>query len=115
MARITDAIGLHRRKRLSCVEASELFGDRRAAISPASGRLRGGGCRRSRGRASGRREPLDEIEWVVVQFTTRNFDFTAKHFHEAILGAPMADRQPFSGGFTWTKRDFECDRVNSVP
>ena len=37
-----------------------------------------------RGRASGRRAPLDEIEWLVEQFTTRYFDFTAKHLYGVI-------------------------------
>ena len=50
---------------------------------------------RRRGRASGRRAPLDEVAWVVEEFRTRYFDFTAKHFHEAIQGRPMADGKPF--------------------
>ncbi len=58
---------------------------------------------RRRGRASGRRAPLDEVAWVVEEFRTRYFDFTAKHFHEAIQGRPMADGKPFSRGYTWTK------------
>ena len=58
---------------------------------------------RRRGRASGRRAGVDEIEWVIEEFRTRYFDFTAKHFHEAIHGRPMADGTPFSRGYTWTK------------
>jgi hypothetical protein len=46
---------------------------------------------------------VDEIEWVIEEFRTRYFDFTAKHFHEAIHGRPMADGKPFSRGYTWTK------------
>jgi transposase InsO family protein len=46
---------------------------------------------------------VDEIEWVIEAFRTRYFDFTAKHFHEAIHGRPMADGTPFSRGYTWTK------------
>ena len=46
---------------------------------------------------------MDEIAWVVEEFRTRYFDFTAKHFHEAIQGRPMADGTPFSRGYTWTK------------
>src|SRR4051812_21418322 len=58
---------------------------------------------RRRGRASGRRAPVDEVAWVVEEFRTRYFDFTAKHFHEAIHGRPMADGTPFGRGYTWTK------------
>ena len=58
---------------------------------------------RRRGRASGWRAPVDEVAWVVEAFRTRYFDFTAKHFHEAIRGRPMADGQPFGRSDTWTK------------
>src|SRR4051794_23314380 len=44
---------------------------------------------------SGRRAGGDEIEWVIEEFRTRYFDFTAKHFHEAIHGRPMADGKLF--------------------
>ena len=53
--------------------------------------------------ATGRRAPVDEVAWVVEEFRTRYFDFTAKHFHEAIQGRAMADGTPFSRGYTWTK------------
>jgi transposase InsO family protein len=46
---------------------------------------------------------VDEIAWVIEEFRTRYFDFTAKHFHEAIHGRAMADGRPFSRGYTWTK------------
>jgi len=39
---------------------------------------------RRRGRASGRRAGVDEIEWVVEEFRTRSFDFTAKHLYGVI-------------------------------
>jgi Winged helix-turn helix len=52
---------------------------------------------RRRGRASGRRAPVDKVEWVVEQYRTRYWDFTAKHFHEEIAKAG------FDLGYTWTK------------
>src|SRR3954449_13096420 len=114
MARITDAIELHRKKKLSCVEAGALLGmserhfrrlrgayeergaegiiDRRRGRT--SGRRAGGGGGVGglhpgrRGGASGRRAGVDEIAWVVEEFRPRYFDFTAKptakHFHEAV-------------------------------
>jgi hypothetical protein len=39
---------------------------------------------RRRGRASGRRAPVDEVAWVVEEFRTRYFDFTAKHLYGVI-------------------------------
>jgi hypothetical protein len=107
MARIVDAIGLHRKKKLSCVEAGALLGmserhfrrlrdayEAEGADGIVDGR---------RGRASGRRAPMEEIEWVIEEFRTRYFDFTAKHFHEAVQGRAMADGRPFARGYTWTK------------
>jgi len=107
MARIIDAIGLHRRKRLSCGEAGELLGlsERHFRRLRDAYEVRGaeGLVDRRRGRASGRRAPVDEIAWVVEEFRTRYFDFTAKHFHEAVVGRPMSNGRMFARGYTWTK------------
>jgi transposase len=107
MARITDAIGLHQARKLSCVEAAELLGmsERHFRRLRDAYEERGaeGIIDRRRGRASGRRAGVDEIAWVVEEFRTRYFDFTAKHFHEAIRGRPMADGEPFGRSYTWTK------------
>src|SRR4051794_34615514 len=107
MARIIDAIGLHQAKKLSCVEAAELLGmsERHFRRLRDAYEERGaeGIIDRRRGRASGRRAPVDEGAWVVEEFRTRYFDFTAKHFHEAIHGRAMADGRPFRRSYTWTK------------
>ena len=107
MARIIDAIGLHQARKLSCVEAAELLGmserhfrRRRDAYAERGAE---GIADRRRGRASGRRAPVDEVAWVVEEFRTRYFDFTPKHFHEAIQGRAMADGKPFGRSYTWTK------------
>ena len=107
MARIIDAIGLHQARKLSCVAAAELLGmsERHFRRLRDAYEERGaeGIIDRRRGRASGRRAGVDEIEWVIEAFRSRYFDFTPKHFHEAIHGRPMADGKPFSRGYTWTK------------
>ena len=36
-------------------------------------------------------------------FRTRYFDFTAKHFHEQVVGQPMADGQPFRRSYSLVK------------
>ena len=88
MARIIDAIGLHRTKRLSCVEAAELLGmsERHFRRPRDAYEERGaeGIVDRRRGRASGRRAGVDEIAWLVEAFRTCYFDFTAKHFGQAL-------------------------------
>jgi hypothetical protein len=107
MARVIDAIELHRKKKLSCVEAAELLGmsERHFRRLRDAYEERGaeGIIDRRRGRASGRRAGVDEIAWVIEAFRTRSFDFTAKHFHEAIHGRAMADGRPFLRSYTWTK------------
>jgi transposase len=107
MARIIDAIGLHQAKKLSCVEAAELLGMSERHFRRLRDAYEAHGAEgivdRRRGRASGRRAPVDEVAWVVEEFRTRYFDFTAKHFHEAIQGRAMADGTPFGRSYTWTK------------
>src|SRR4051794_14078821 len=107
MARIIDAIGLHQARKLSCVEAGALLGmsERHFRRLREAYEERGaeGIIDRRRGRTSGRRAGVDEIAWVVEEFPTRYFDFTAKHFHEAVDGRPMADGKLFGRSFTWTK------------
>src|SRR3712207_8142303 len=95
MPRIIDAIGLHQARKLRCVAAAELLGMSGGHFRRLRGAYEAHGAEgivdRRRGRVSGRRAGVDEIEWVVEEFRTRYFDFTAKHFHEAIHGRPMAD------------------------
>jgi hypothetical protein len=50
------------------------------------------------GRASARRAPLDQIEWMVELYRTRYWDFTVKHFHEHLVRD-----HGFKLGYTWTK------------
>lgn len=107
MARIVEAIGRCRAKTLSCVDAAELLGMSERHFRRLRDAYEEKGAEglidRRRGRASGRRAPVDEIEWVLEQFRTRYFDFTAKHFHEAIHGASMPDGAKFLRSYTWTK------------
>jgi transposase len=53
---------------------------------------------RRRGRISGRRAPVDQIEFVIEQYRTRYWDFTVKHFHEA-----LRTDHGFTLSYTWTK------------
>jgi transposase len=55
---------------------------------------------RRRGRASGRAAPVDRIEWMLEEYRTRYWDFTAKHFHERIV-----EENGFEFGYTLCKRE----------
>jgi transposase len=107
MARVLDAVRLHRAGRLSCVEAGELLGlsERHFRRLRAAYEDRGeeGLVDRRRGRVSSTRVPDAEAEWLAEMFRTRYFDFTAKHFHEQVVGQPMADGQPFRRSYSLVK------------
>src|SRR5215213_6874519 len=80
MARGIDAIELHRKKKLSGVEAAELMGMSERHFRRLRDAYEAHGAEgiidRRRGRASGRRAGVDEIAWVIEAFRTRYFDFT---------------------------------------
>src|SRR6202451_2982237 len=107
MARVLDAIASHRAGRLRCVEAGEVLGLSERHFR----RLRDGYedhgeeglVNRRRGRVSSARVPDAEAEWLAEMFRTRDFDFTAKHFHEQVLGRAMADGEPFHRSYSWVK------------
>ncbi len=107
MARYLDAVMSHRVRRLSSVDAAMQLGvsDRhfRRLLDVYEAEGAEGLIDRRRGRASGRQAPVDEIEWTLKAFTTRYFDFTAKHFHESLLGQMMGDGKPFGRSYSWTK------------
>ncbi len=102
VARIVEAIGRYRGGALSCMEAAEALGmsERHCRRLRDRHELEGaeGLIDRRRGRASGRRAPVDRIEWVLEQYRTRYWGFTAKHFHERLVA-----EHGFGLSYTWTK------------
>lgn len=102
MARYLEGLERQRAGRLSCVEAAEFLGLSERHFRRLRDRYEAEGAEglidRRRGRASGRRVATDRIEWVVEQYRTRYFDFTAKHFHEALQA-----EHGFDLSYTWTK------------
>jgi hypothetical protein len=101
MARLVEAIGRVRERRLSCVEAAAWLGmSERHFRRVRDAYLEGGAAAivdRRRGRPAGNRAPDAVADWVVEQYTTKYFDFTPKHFHEALA------KEGFRYGYTWTK------------
>jgi transposase len=84
------------------VEAAELLGMSERHFRRLRDRYEAEGAEgiidRRRGRVSGRRVAVDRIEWVLEQYRTRYWDFTAKHFHERLVA-----EHGFELGYTWTK------------
>jgi transposase len=103
MARIVEAIGRWRSGALSCMEAAAVLGMSERHFRRLRERYEAEGAEglidRRRGRVSGRRVPVDRIEWLLEEYRTRYFDFTAKHFHERLRA-----EHKFELGYTWTKR-----------
>ena len=102
IVRIAEALGRYGSGALSCLEAAEVFGMSERHFRRLRDRYEAEGAAglvdRRLGRASGRRAPLDQIEWVLEQYRTRYWDFTAKHFHEHLVRD-----HGFRLGYTWTK------------
>ena len=102
MARYIEGLERYRAGRLSCEEAAELLGVSERHFRRLRDRYEADGVEglidRRRGRVSGRRAPVDQIEFVIEQYRTRYWDFTVKHFHEALQA-----EHGFGLGYTWTK------------
>jgi transposase len=102
MARYIEGLERYGAGRLSCVEAAELLGISERHFRRLRDRYEAEGAEglidRRRGRMSGRRAAVDQIEFVVEQYRTRYWDFTVKHFHEALVA-----EHGFALGYTWTK------------
>src|SRR6202048_310196 len=102
VARDVEGLERYRGGRLSCIEAAEFLGISERHFRRLRDRYEAEGAEglidRRRGRASGRRAPVDRIEFVVGQERTRDWEFTVKHFHEALQA-----EHGFSLGYTWTK------------
>jgi transposase len=102
MARYIEGLERYRAGRLSCGEAAELLGISERHFWRLRERYEAEGAEglidRRRGRVSGRRAAVDRIEFVVEQYRTRYWDFTVKHFHEALVA-----EHRFRLGYTWTK------------
>jgi transposase len=102
MARYIDGLERYRAGRLSCGEAAELLGISERHFRRLRDRYEAEGAEglidRRRGRVSGRRAPVDQIEFMIEQYRTRYWDFTVKHFHEALQA-----EHGFRLGYTWTK------------
>ena len=101
MARIADAIGRVRGGALSCVDAAGLLGMSERHFRRLRDAYLEGGAEaiidKRRGRPASNKVADAIADWVVEQYRTKYFDFTAKHFHEA-LKRQGADRLHCASG-----------------
>ncbi len=106
IVRITEALGRYRGGALSCLEAAEVLGMSERHFRRLRDRYAAEGAEglvdRRLGRASARRAPVDQIAWVLAQYRTRYWDFTAKHFHEHLVRD-----HGFRLSYSWTKTQLQ--------
>src|SRR3984893_4437584 len=102
MQKFRDVLSRWERKELSALEAGEGLGmserqGRRCRARYEEDGLEGLNDKRL-GKASAKRVPVDEIEWMLDEYRTHHLDWNVKHFHEHLQA-----RHSFRWGYTWVK------------
>ncbi len=110
VARIVEAIGRYRGGTLSCVEAAEALGMSERHFRRLRDRYEAEGAEglidRRRGRATGRRAPVDRIEWVLDQYRTRYFDHASCCPPQEPVGASKRSRTIPASGTVYCHKAF---------
>ena len=102
MLKLRDILSRWEAKQISQLEAAELMGVSERTFRRWMRRFEEEGeaglVDRRLGKPSPRRVPASEAERVGELYRTRYRGFTAKHFHEQLVGV-----HGFNWGYTWTK------------
>ena len=102
MLKLRDVLSLWEAKQISQLEAAELMGVSERTFRRWTRRFEEEGeaglVDRRLGKPSPRRVPAAEAARVAELYRTRYGGFTAKHFHERLVGV-----HGFNWGYTWTK------------
>jgi transposase len=102
MLKLRDVLSRWEAKQISQLEAAELMGVSERTFRRWTRRFEeegeAGVVDRRLGKPSPRRVPAAEAERVAELYRTRYGGFTAKHFHERLVGV-----HGFNWGYTWTK------------
>src|SRR5437667_6149125 len=102
MKKFRDVLSRWERKELSGLEAGELLGVSERQFRRYRDRYEEEGLAgladKRLGKASARRVPVDEIDWMLEQYRTHYLGWTVKHFHEQ-----LQKRHSFHWGYSWTK------------
>ncbi|MCE7031022.1 ISNCY family transposase [Jiella avicenniae] len=102
MRKFRDVLSRWEARELSCLEAGELLGCSERQFRRLRRRFEDEGLAgladRRLGKASARRVPADELEWMLEEYRTRHLGWNVKHFHEHLV-----TQHNFAWGYTWTK------------
>lgn len=102
MRKFRDVLSRWEARELSCLEAGELLGCSDRQFRRLRHRFEEEGLAgladKRLGKASEKRVPVDELEWMLSEYRTRHMGWTVKHFHEHLVA-----RHNFGWSYTWTK------------
>jgi transposase len=102
MQKFRDVLSRWERRELSAMEAGELLGCSERQFRRYRRRFEEEGLAgladKRLGKASERRVPVDEVNWMLNEYRTRYLGWNVKHFHEH-----LQKRHGFGWGYSWTK------------
>ncbi len=102
MQKFRDVLSRWERRELSAMDAGEILGMSERQFRRYRQRYEEEGLSglldRRLGKASAKRVPVDEIEWMLDQYRTEYGGWNVKHFHEQ-----LQKQHGFRRGYTWTK------------
>lgn len=102
MEKFESVLDRVRSRELSQLQASEILGLSERSFRRWRDRYEAEGLAglfdRRLGKASAKRVPVDEIEWLLKEYRTRHTGWTVKHFHDH-----LSEHHSFRWGYTWTK------------
>ena len=102
MQKFRDVLSRWERRELSMMEAGEILGMSERQFRRYRDRCEEEGLEglldKRLGKASAKRVPVDEIDWMLEAYRTHYLGWNVKHFHEH-----LQKRHGFRWGYTWTK------------
>jgi transposase len=102
MQKFRDVLSRWERRELSMMEAGEILGMSERQFRRYRDRYEEEGLEglldKRLGKASAKRVPVDEIDWMLEAYRTHYLGWNVKHFHEH-----LQKRHGFGWGYTWTK------------
>lgn len=107
MQKFLDVLSRWESKRLSVLEVAEILGMSERTFRRYRQRYEAEGLSglvdRRLDKASERRVPADQLDWMLEQYRTHHGGWTVKHFHDH-----LRHRYNFNWGYTWTKTQLQA-------
>jgi transposase len=112
MQKFSDVLSRWKARELSALEAGEILGCSERQFRRYCRRYEEEGLSglfdRRLGKASARRVPIDEVQWMLCEYRTRYTGWNVKHFHEH-----LQKQHHFRWSYTWVKTQLHTARLVS--